>query len=151
MGIKEAKADFRDFFYLVAFRYYDLLECLESVALKEDIGFALVMVIGAVHGARIVVGSREPTTPPEPVFEEVGGGRELMGTGTIMRDSDGAPSIHLHGSLARGSDVRVGCLRQKAGVYLVAEAVILEVDGLSVKRIFDEPSRVWKPQMDGGK
>jgi len=138
-------------FYLRMDEGDDLLECLERVASAEDVRCAVVLIIGAVHGARFVVGSRRPTTPPEPMFQELSDGRELLGAGTILRDPDGAPKVHIHASLARGDDVRLGCLRGRAPVYLVAEAVILEMDGMSAVRAFDRRVGVWVTRMEDGK
>ena len=136
-------------FYLRVDEGDDLLECLERVAVNEKINSAVALVIGAVHGASVVVGSREPTIPPEPMYRELSDGRELLGIATILRDMEGKPTVHIHGSLARGDDVALGCLREKVPVYLVAETIILEVEGLSAVRAFNERLGVWAPVFEG--
>jgi predicted DNA-binding protein with PD1-like motif len=83
------------------------------------------------------------------MYRELSDGRELLGIATILRDTDGKPTVHIHGSLARKDDVVLGCLREKVPVYLIAETIIMEVEGLSAVRAFNERLGVWAPVFEG--
>ena len=116
----------------------DLGECLQDLARRETIGQALVLVLGALGQARVVVGPRETVIPPDPVWTAFTGGREILGVGTLV-DSPEGPSLHMHIGAGRGEEPTVvGCLRAESQVYLLVEAVILEVTHMSARREPDE-------------
>ncbi len=116
----------------------DLLDGLTQVAWQEDIRAATVMLLGGMRSAGVVVGPREPVVPPEPVWRTLNDGRELIGIGTLFRQSDGEPALHLHGAMGRQEDTVVGCIRKETTAYLVIEAVIAEITGLSAHKALDE-------------
>ena len=47
------------------------------------------------------------------------------------------PKIHMHSSMGRGRAALVGCIRDKASVYLIVEAVLIEFKGLGAIRELD--------------
>jgi predicted DNA-binding protein with PD1-like motif len=106
----------------------DLLEEIKSLAVKENIGSAAFFMLGALKKASLVVGPRECTVPPEPVWARFADGREIMGIGSIFRDGT-EPVIHLHAAFGRGEKALAGCVREGTEAYLVVEVVILEVLG----------------------
>ncbi|MBI4824483.1 MAG: DNA-binding protein [Nitrospirae bacterium] len=117
----------------------DLIEGLESIAKKEDIRAGLVYVIGGMRKAKIVVGPEKDDLPPEPMWRALDEPNEILAVGTVFYDAD-APKVHIHGAFARGDTVRVGCLRELSETFLVIEAVIMEIKGVSARREFDPAS-----------
>lgn len=106
----------------------DLLEEIKNLAIKENIISASLFMLGALKKASLVVGPRECTVPPEPVWASFTDGREIMGIGSIF--SDGVePVIHLHAAFGRGDNVLMGCVREGTETYLVVEVIILELLG----------------------
>ena len=67
----------------------DVYEQIESIARKENIACASVLVIGGLRKARVVVGPKQPTGAIEPQWEEFDDAREIVGVGTIFSDEDG--------------------------------------------------------------
>ncbi len=83
-----------------------------------------------------MAGPRRDELPPEPLWKELNDNHELIATGTIFWQ-DGEPKIHLHGAFGRANEVSVGCLRERGEVFLIIEAVIIEIKGISAERVFD--------------
>ena len=117
----------------------DFLESLAGFAVTEDIRGAVFYLVGGVKGGRMVLGPKGDEMPPEPVWGEISGNSELVGTGTIFWDEKG-PKVHLHMAAGRGNDMKVGCLREKSRTFLVLEAVILEITGTGARREADPAS-----------
>ncbi|MDP6634246.1 MAG: DUF296 domain-containing protein [Phycisphaerae bacterium] len=116
----------------------DVYEEIESIAAKEGIDSAAVIIIGGLRSARVVVGPKSPTGPIEPQYTEFDDAREVAGVGTIFRDcDDNTPKLHLHAAIGRGDEVIAGCPRGGAKVFCVLEAVILEIDGVDASRAPD--------------
>jgi predicted DNA-binding protein with PD1-like motif len=65
------------------------------------------------------------------LFLSYGGGFEVVGFATITRGRE-QPHIHVHASVGRGGEALTGCLRKKATVYIVIEAVIIEIVGAAI-------------------
>lgn len=106
----------------------DLLEELKRLVEKEKIEAGVIYVIGALKSASLVVGPEECTLPPVPVWRRFGDCREIIGLGTMFRDSRGEPLFHLHGTCGRGDLTLTGCVRGDGNeVYLVAEVILLEL------------------------
>ena len=119
----------------------DVYGHIESIALKENIRSAAVVVLGGLRKAKVVVGPKDknPTGPIEPQFTEFDDAREIAGVGTIFRDDDDdKPVLHLHGAIGRGDEVMVGCPRGGASVFCVLEVVMIEIDGITATRAMDE-------------
>ncbi len=114
----------------------DLLTELTKLVKKEKIKSGIIHLIGALEKAGIVVGPKKVEVPPEPVWKTFDDGREILGFGTIFRKGS-EPKIHIHSAIGRGDKVNVGCVRRDAKVYLVIEAIIIEIDA-NVSRKFDE-------------
>ena len=88
---------------------------------------------------RIVVGPETDEFPPKPVWKTLGESHEVAGLGTIFWQND-EPKIHFHGAFGKKDMVKVGCLREKSETFLVLEAVIIEMDGITAKRELDPVS-----------
>lgn len=122
----------------------DLRAAIIALARERKISHAMVQVLGAVGDARIVTGPEEPVLPPVPHWETVTGGWEMIGIGTIHPGQEG-PILHLHAAFGSGTDTRAGCIRESPVVYLVAEAVITEIVGISCPVLPDETTGVSLP------
>jgi predicted DNA-binding protein with PD1-like motif len=100
---------------------------------KEDIRSGWFHILGGLREADVVTGPKEPTMPPEPVWREVRGAREVLGTGSIFWDAD-EPKIHLHAAMGHHGDTLTGCVRKGTKVYLVLEVMIIELRNIDATR-----------------
>ncbi|MDN7011681.1 DUF296 domain-containing protein [Methanoculleus sp. FWC-SCC3] len=125
----------------------DFIREIQRFVAAMNIQNGTIQFLGAVRSATIVTGPKEPVIPPSPRGEEVFGGWELLGFATIYPGEDGA-SIHLHAAAGKGIRSLVGCLREKAEVYLVIEAIVTEFVGIAAKRLPDEKTGVDLPVFD---
>lgn len=117
----------------------DPLSGLVELAKKEEIRSALLFFFGGLKGGQFVVGPKEETIPPEPLWMKLTESHEVLGVGSIFWE-EGTPKIHFHGTYAKRDDVKAGCLRKDAEVFLVAEAFVLELIGVKAVRAFDQQS-----------
>lgn len=117
----------------------DFLASITGLAGREDIRSAVFFLVGGIKEGRMVLGPKGDGMPPEPVWGEIDGRSELIGTGTIFRDA-GGPKVHLHMAAGRGDSAKVGCLRERSKTFLVLEAVILEIAGVNASRETDPVS-----------
>jgi predicted DNA-binding protein with PD1-like motif len=115
----------------------DLLGGLKEVATRENIRSGTLMLLGGMRAAGVVSGPKEPVVPPEPVWMTFSDGREVIGIGTLFRNGE-EPVIHLHGAIGRGGQITVGCIRKDTSVYLVVEALIMEINGIDARKAWDE-------------
>ena len=120
--------------FIVRFDEGDLfLEGLLKIISEEKITSGWFHVLGGLREADVVTGPKEPVMPPEPIWNEVRGARETMGTGSIFWDGE-EPKIHLHAALGHHGDTLTACVRKGTKVYLVLEVVICEIDGINASR-----------------
>jgi len=120
--------------FAVRFDEGDLfLEGLLEIITEEKITNGWFHVLGGLREADVVTGPKEPVMPPEPVWNEVRGARETMGTGSIFWDGN-EPKIHLHAAMGHHGDTLTACVRKGTKVYLVLEVVIFEIDGINASR-----------------
>jgi len=125
----------------------DFLREIQRFVTAMNIQNGTIQFLGAVRSAKMVTGPKEPVIPPSPRGEEIFGGWELLGFATIYPGEDG-PSIHLHVAAGKGIRSLAGCLREKAEVFLVIEAIITEFVGISARRLPDEKTGVNLPVFD---
>ena len=116
-----------------------LHECVERAAFESNIQRAAVLVVGgADRGSRLVVGPKDGREDDIlPVLTELAGESEIAGVGTLFPDEDGMPSLHLHASCGRGEKSVTGCVRPGVKTWLIQEVIVIELLGLSSKRITD--------------
>jgi len=113
-----------------------LIDKLGSFAKKERIRAATMIFIGALKKGELVTGPRKPVIPPLPNKVNFKDGWEVMGIGTIFVNAKG-PQIHIHGSMGKKDKVLTGCVRGKSKVFLVIEAVVLELKGIKAAKEID--------------
>lgn len=117
----------------------DVLAGLEEIARREGLRVAAFHLVGALKGGRYVVGPEGEELPPVPVWRQLAESHEAVGFGTIFWEGD-RPRVHFHGAYGKGDTVRVGCLREASEVFLVLEAVITEITGVTATRELDPAS-----------
>lgn len=117
----------------------DVLAGLEDLARRENLRAASFQLVGALAGGRYVAGPRRDELPPTPVWRQLEESHEVVGFGTIFREGE-RPRVHFHGAFGKGDSVRAGCLREASRVFLVVEAVITEIVGISASRAMDPAS-----------
>lgn len=125
----------------------DFIKEIQRFVTAMNIRSGMIHFLGAVRSAKIVTGPKEPVIPPVPRREEVLGGWEVFGFATIYPGEEG-PSIHIHTAAGRGIRSLAGCLREKAEVYIVVEAVITEFVGIVAKQTLDGKTGVDLPVFD---
>jgi predicted DNA-binding protein with PD1-like motif len=109
------------------------LEELIKMIRKENIRSGWFHVLGGLREADVVTGPKEPVMPPEPVWSEARGAREVVGAGSIFWD-DTEPKIHLHAAMGHHGDTLTACVRKGTKVYLVLEVMIIEIEGIEATR-----------------
>ena len=108
-----------------------LHETIDEFCRENGILRASVTLTGAVDAGSVLVSG-----PSLPLGDKVSPERivipapcELSGTGTVFPDEEGRPISHLHGSVGRVGFSAVGDLCHGMKVWLVMEAVIIELSG----------------------
>jgi len=117
----------------------NVLQGLIDIAKKEDIRAGVIYLVGGMKGGRFVVGPEKEDFPPVPIWREIRESHEVLGLGTIFWQND-EPKIHFHGAFGKRDDVRVGCLREMSETFLVLEAIVIEIKGVTAVRAFDPAS-----------
>ena len=117
----------------------DVLGSLVTIARKENIRAGVFYLVGGMREGRIVVGPETEELPPKPVWKELGESHEVLGLGTIFWQGD-EPKIHFHGAFGKKDMVKIGCLREKSETFLVLEAIIIEMEGITATRELDPAS-----------
>jgi hypothetical protein len=125
----------------------DLIESLKRFVKDRGIESCMALFIGALKEGKAVTGPEQPTIPPVPHWEEYRDGWEVFGMATIYPSADG-PRLHIHSTIGKGREALLGCIRERAGVYLVVEAVLLEFTGLNVRREWDERTELYLPVLE---
>jgi len=113
--------------------------CIESFAEEKRISVGQVILIGGIGDGQVVVGPRHSNEmPPEPMLVPVDGAHEVVGTGIIAPDRKGKPTLHIHAALGRSGKTTTGCLRPGVTIWMVGEAIIIEILKTDATRIPDE-------------
>ena len=115
----------------------DLILELIKVAELERIESAFFTLLGALKEGKLVTGPKESMVPPEPLWSGFDDVHEILGIGNIFLE-DGKPKVHLHVGTGREDRVKLGCLRGESKAFMVIEAFILELEGISARRVTDK-------------
>ncbi|MFA5093307.1 MAG: DUF296 domain-containing protein [Candidatus Omnitrophota bacterium] len=123
--------------FLVKFEDDDvLIDNLSRLIKKEKIKAATMIFIGALKKGDLVTGPKQPIIPPQPNKITFKDGWEVMGMGTVFINSKG-PQIHIHASMGKKRKVLTGCVRGQSKVFLVIEAVVIELKGIKAGKDID--------------
>ncbi|MEJ5226683.1 DUF296 domain-containing protein [Thermodesulfovibrio sp.] len=117
------------------------LEKLTELAKQEKVYSAIFWIVGGLKAGRFVVGPEGDELPPIPIWREIRGNNETLGIGTIFWFKD-EPKAHLHGVYGREDLVKMGCLRENPEVFLILEAVLMEILDIKANRELDEKSKM---------
>jgi len=115
----------------------ELYESIETIAKKENIKSAAVLITGGFRKAKVVVGPKVEKPKIVPNFKSFEGPGEVLGVGTIYCDDKG-PSLHIHSAIGKGDETIVGCPRGGAKTFMVLEVTIIEILGIKASRKPDE-------------
>jgi predicted DNA-binding protein with PD1-like motif len=116
-------------------------EIIERFAVEQNIAAASVLIVGgADDGSRLVVGPREDRgIPLEAMKFEMSNVHEIVGAGTLFRDEEGTPLLHMHMACGRSGQTVTGCIRDGVKVWHVMEAILQELTGTTARRAVEEP------------
>ncbi|GAB4366520.1 MAG: DNA-binding protein [Deltaproteobacteria bacterium] len=117
----------------------EIVPALSALCAKERIASGWFFLFGAADRGTLVAGPETANLPPEPVWKPFSMPHEIVGMGSVAT-RDGEPSLHLHASLGRGTEVLTGCIRKEGKVFLVVEAMVMEIAGVRATRTRDERS-----------
>lgn len=115
----------------------DLYESVYQIAEAESIKSAAVFITGGFRKANVVVGPKQEEPVVVGQFKDFEGPGEVLGVGTIYCDN-GQPKLHIHTAIGKAGEVMVGCPRDGTKTFLILEVTIIEIEGLSAERKFDE-------------
>ncbi len=115
----------------------DLIASLQKFLLEKKIESCMALFLGALRDGQAVTGPETAVVPPVPHYEGFESAWEVFGMATVYPSSEG-PKLHIHSSLGRGQRTIVGCIRERAEVYLIVEAVLFEFSGLKAERVLDK-------------
>ena len=123
--------------FLVRFDNNDILiEKVRELAQKERIACGFLLFLGALRKGHVVTGPKRPKIPPKPHWEGFNNAWEVMGMGTIIKGKK-APQVHIHGALGKGKKSLIGCIRKDSEIFLLVEALIIELSGIKAKKDLD--------------
>jgi len=113
---------------------------LESFAAEKNVSSALCFLVGgAKENSRIVVGPKDgKAVPPEPMTTLLSGVHEVCGVGTIFKDEEGKPKLHMHASFGRNNKTVTGCVRMGVDVWRIGEVIVLELTSAKARRVKDK-------------
>ena len=114
-------------------------DILERFAEDHGIKAAILHFLGGADtDSRVVVGPEDGNTEkPRPVVTKLKGVSEAVGTGTLFRDEDGNPKLHLHSAFGRGRETVTGCTREGVRVWHIGEVVLIELLHATARRKVD--------------
>jgi uncharacterized protein len=115
----------------------DFIAELKNFIRKEKIKTAFFMFLGALKKGDLVSGPKKPVIPPVPFWHSFDNAWEVFGVGSVFAGSGNEPQIHIHSSLGRGKKVKMGCVRKNARVFLVIEALVMELSGINAVKKAD--------------
>ena len=125
----------------------DVLGDLVELAKREKIRAAVLYLVGGMREGSIVVGPEKDEFPPTPVWKKLGESHEVMGVGTIFWQGE-TPKVHFHGAFGKKDMIKVGCLRENSETFLVLEAVVIEIEGVTARRELDPESGMVLLRLD---
>jgi len=116
-------------------------ESIEKTAETEGISSGIVWCIGGVKNGKVVVGPKNDTAIPiEPMLETFTDAREIIGFGTLFKNSAGKVSLHLHAGIGKDTKTIVGCPRKGLDCWLITEVIIMELTDAAAKRVKNQSS-----------
>ncbi len=124
-----------------------LIDGIIQVTREEKVSAGFFFLLGGMRAASMVCGPKEPVLPPEPVWQSFTDGREIAGIGSVFL-KDGEPAVHLHGAAGKGDTTLTGCIRKDDKVFLVVEAMLVEVTGVRAEKKVSERTGIAMLEFD---
>jgi len=114
-------------------------EEIERFAREKNISAAaLIAVGGAGAGSKLVTGPKNGDARPiDPMMHVLSNVHEIVGTGTIFTDEEGAPLLHMHMACGRGKNTVAGCIRSGVKVWQIMEVILFELIDAAAGRAAD--------------
>jgi predicted DNA-binding protein with PD1-like motif len=123
---------------------------IEQFALDQNIEAASLLIVGgADDGSSLVVGPKKDRgLHLEPMTFQLKNAHEIAGVGTLFRDEEGVPLLHMHMACGRAGKTITGCIRGGVKVWHVMEVIIHELLGTPARRAVEEPLglKLLRPQ-----
>ena len=120
----------------------DFLAEINSFIHKKRVKTAFFIFLGALKKGAIVSGPKRPVIPPAPFWNSFDNAWEVFGTGSVFTGKGGRPNVHVHASLDKGKKVKMGCVRKNARVFLVIEALFIELSGIKAAKEIDRKTGI---------
>lgn len=117
----------------------DILNGMKEIATRERVENAIFYVIGGLKKGKVVIGPEKDDLPPKPIWSNIEESHEIVGIGTIFWQESDA-KIHLHCAFGKKNMIKVGCLREFSETFLIVEAILIEILGVTAKREYDNLS-----------
>lgn len=115
-----------------------LPDCIEAFAREQNIQGGLCALLGGVGEGTIVVGPEDGAADKiKAMTHAISAVHEAAAVGTLFPNAEGDMKLHMHTALGRGESSITGCIRLGAGVWKVAEVVIIEITGSGLSRKLD--------------
>ncbi|NCC58211.1 MAG: DNA-binding protein [Synergistales bacterium] len=116
-------------------------EVIEQFAEEQQIEAASLIILGGADDrSQLVVGPLEDRgLPLQPMKTSLAHVHEVTGTGTLFRDADGVPLLHMHLACGRNTQTVTGCIREGVRVWHVMEVVIHEIKNCTARRLIEHP------------
>jgi len=115
-----------------------LPDCLEEFAREKGITHGQAILVGGIGSGDVVVGPRNSEQrPPEPMLLPIDGAHEVLAVGVLAPDAKGKPVLHIHGALGRSGKTTTGCFRPGVFTWVVGEAILIELLGVTASRLKD--------------
>ncbi len=117
-----------------------LPDVLENFAEKKQIHNSICFFLGgAKEKSQVVVGPKDGNAfPPQPMSTLLKGVHEAVGVGTIIRNEEGKPKLHMHAAFGRKQATITGCVRMGVDVWQIGEVIILELTNAQAQRTIDQ-------------
>lgn len=120
----------------------DMIEALQRFLFEKKIESCMALFIGALRDGKAVTGPWRPEVPPKPRFEAYESAWEVFGMASAYPSKEGL-KLHIHSGMGRGREAILGCIRERAKVYLVVEMILFEICGLNAERVWDEGMQLF--------
>lgn len=116
-------------------------EVIERFAQEQGIEAASLLILGgADDGSALVVGpEKDRELPLQSMQRCLKNAHEIAGVGTLFRDENNEPLLHMHMACGRGEQAVVGCIRSGVKVWRVMEVIVQEFIDCSARRVLEEP------------
>jgi uncharacterized protein len=113
-----------------------VLKGIEQFCRSHKVASGICFFIGALKSGDMAAGPKKPVIPPQPNWVNFRDGWEAMGIATVFPGKRG-PQAHIHSSMGKSRRVLTGCVRKESNVFLVLEAVLMEIKGVKARKDID--------------